>query len=135
MARRVLINRSRTTHGRKFVYWAYLTAVGLLCGDALPTNGHEHIRLPLAPSFEEDSSAAAPMPYVWRNAQVVVGFGRGAVVSLHAEDRTDRRISFAGADPAAAPKGESGLGRQTSYYIGDPKNWHVDNHFERIRYA
>ncbi len=44
------------------------------------------------------------------------------------------QISFVGANDRAEPQGESRSALKTCYYIGTSNDWHVDEHFERVRY-
>ncbi len=120
--------------GHKLLYCAYLTVAGMLCGGPFPTNSPLLIGLPGAPSFEEDGKANLASRYVWRNSQIVAGFATGGAVSIRANDGTNLQISFLGANLGSEPKGESPCPRKTWYYVGNSNDWHVDEHFERVRY-
>ena len=62
-------------------------------------------------------------------------FFQGGLVSIRSGGGANLRISFVGANANSAPKGERQSGQKTFYYIGSPNDWHVDSHFERVRYA
>jgi len=56
------------------------------------------------------------------------------MVSIGSRGGSGLQISFAGANDRSEPQGESRSALKTWYYIGISKNWHVDEHFERVRY-
>ena len=49
---------------------------------------------------------------------------------------TERTCRFPSLDAnlGSEPKGESQSPRKTWYYVGNSNDWHVDEHFERVRY-
>ncbi len=127
-------SRCRGMRGPKLLCWSYLISSTLVWGDTFAAHGKRLTSLPPAPSFEEDHSADAPARYLWRNSQILAGFVKGGAVSIRSKDGANLWISFPNANSGAEPKGESKSVRKTWYYVGNSKNWHVDEHFERIRY-
>ena len=121
-------------YARQFLCWTHLAVAGLVWADPSPISKSTLIGLPLAPSFEEDTRTSAPFRYLWRSSRVVAGFLEGAAVSIRSDDGAYQQIRFVGANPASQPKGEDQSPRKTMYYVGNPSDWHVDAHFQRVRY-